>query len=87
MRTAFPEASREIDGIQSKRLACSSVQELRIKHRWDAIQQANEEMEEAKRKNEDYVAYRYSNGDTGRELLIRFRYLLFKSADKWREKQ
>ena len=27
------------------------------------------------------------NGDTRRELLIRSRYLLFKSADKWTEKQ
>ena len=52
-----------------------------------AIQQANEEMEEAKQKNEDYVPYRYSNGDTRRELLIRSRYLLFKSADKWTERQ
>ena len=29
----------------------------------------------------------YSNGDTRRELLIRSRYLLFKSADKWTERQ
>ena len=73
--------------IRIQKLACDAVQELRIKHRWDAIQQANEEMEEAKQKNEDYVPYRYSNGDTRRELLIRSRYLLFKSADKWTERQ
>lgn len=72
-----------IDRFHIQKLACDAVQELRIKHRWDAIQQANEEMEEAKQKNEDYVPYRYSNGDTRRELLIRSRYLLFKSADKW----
>jgi len=47
------------------------VQELRIKHRWDAMQQANDEMEEAKSKGEDYVPFRYHNGDTGKELLIR----------------
>lgn len=63
------------------------MQELRIKHCWDAIQQANEEMEEAKQNNKDYIPYRYSNGDTRRELLIRSRYLLFKSADKWTERQ
>ena len=44
-------------------------------------------MEEAKLNNEDYAPYRYSNGDTRRELLIRSRYLLFKSADKWTERQ
>ena len=87
VRTAFPKASRVIDRFHIQKLACDAVQELRIKHRWDAIQQANEEMEEAKQKNEDYLPYRYSNGDTRRELLIRSRYLLFKSADKWTEKQ
>lgn len=87
VRTAFPKANRVIDRFHIQKLACDAVQELRIKHRWDAIQQANEEMEEAKQKNEDYVPYRYSNGDTRRELLIRSRYLLFKSADKWTERQ
>ncbi len=64
VRTAFPKACRVIDRFHIQKLACDAVQELRIKHRWDAIQQANEEMEEAKQKNEDYVPYRYSNGDT-----------------------
>ena len=51
------------------------------------IWQANEEMEEAKHNDEDHVPYRYSNGDTRRELLIRSRHLLFKSADKWTERR
>ena len=71
VRTAFPEASRVIDRFHIQKLACDAVQELRIKHRWDAIQQANEEMEEAKQNNKDYVPYRYSNGDARREVLIR----------------
>ena len=87
VRTAFPKACRVIDRFHIQKLACDAVQELRIKHRWDAIQQANEEMEEAKQKNEVYVPYRYANGDARRELLIRSRYLLFKSADKWTERQ
>lgn len=73
VRTVFPKADRVIDRFHIQKLACDAVQELRIKHRWDAIQQANEETEEAKQKNEDYVPYRYSNGDTRRELLIRSR--------------
>ena len=87
VRTAFPKASRVIDRFHIQKLACDAVQELRIKHRWDAIQQANDEMEEAKLNGEDYVPFRYSNGDTRKELLIRSRYLLFKSADKWTERQ
>ena len=46
-------------------------EELRIKRRWDAIQQANDEMEEAKLKGENYIPFRYHNGDTRKELLIR----------------
>ena len=48
VRTAFPKASRVIDRFHIQKLACDAVQELRIKHRWDAMQQANDEMEEAR---------------------------------------
>ena len=78
VRTAFPKASRVIDRFHIQKLACDAVQELRIKHRWDAIQQANDEMEEAKMCGKDYIPFRYPNGDTRKELLIRSRYLLFK---------
>lgn len=87
VRTVFPKASRVIDRFHVQKLACEAVQELRIKHRWDAIQEANDEMEEAKQAYREYVPYRYPNGDTRKELLLRSRYLLFKSADKWTDRQ
>lgn len=87
VRTAFPRASRVIDRFHVQKLACDAVQELRIKHRWDAIQQSNDEMEEARLNGDAYVPFRYHNGDTRKELLIRSRYLLFKSADKWTDRQ
>lgn len=87
VRTAFPKADRVIDRFHIQKLACEAVQELRVKHRWDAIQQANDEMEEAKLAGKTYEPFRYPNGDTRKELLIRSRYLLFKSADKWTERQ
>ncbi len=87
VRTAFPKATRVIDRFHIQKLACDAVQELRIKHRWDAIQQANDEMEEARLNDQDYIPFRYPNGDTRKELLIRSRYLLFKSADKWTARQ
>lgn len=86
-RTAFPRANRVIDRFHIQKLACDAVQELRIKHRWSAIQQANDEMEDARLNGENYFPFRCSNGDTEKELLIRSRYLLFKSADKWTERQ
>ena len=87
VRTAFPKASRVIDRFHIQKLACEAVQELRVKHRWDAIQLANDEMEEARQKGKEYIPYRFPNGDTRKELLIRSRYLLFKSADKWTDRQ
>ena len=87
VRAAFPKADRVIDRFHIQKLACEAVQELRIKHRWNAIQQANDEMEEAKLCDREYVPFRYMNGDTRKELLIRSRYLLYKSANKWTERQ
>lgn len=87
VRTAFPKADRVIDRFHVQKLACEAVQALRIQHRWDAIQQANDEMEEARLAGVRYEPFRYPNGDTRKELLVRSRYLLFKSADKWTDRQ
>ena len=87
VRIAFPKADRVIDRFHIQKLACDAVQDLRVQHRWDAIQQANDEEEDAKLRGVAYEPFRYSNGDTRKELLIRSRYLLFKSANKWTARQ
>ncbi len=51
------------------------------------MQQSNNEMEEAKLNDKPYISFLYSNGDTRKELLIRSRYLLFKSANNQTEQQ
>lgn len=84
---AFPKAKRVIDRFHIQKLACDAVQEISVVHRWDASQQSNEEMEECKQTGKAYMPYRFPNGDTRPELLIRSRCLLFKSADKWTERQ
>ena len=71
-----------MDTVRIKKLACDAVQEMRIKHRWDVIQEANDNMENAKLEGRKYVPFRYENGDTRKELLTRNRYLLFKSGEK-----
>lgn len=53
VRTCFPKAMRVIDRFHIQKLACDAVQEMRIKHRWDAIQEANDAMESAKLKDRD----------------------------------
>ena len=73
VRAAFPKANRVIDRFHIQKLACDAVQELRIRYRWDAIDQGNQEREDAKQRGKEYTPFRYSNGDTRRELLIRSR--------------
>ncbi|MFR9534542.1 MAG: transposase [Rikenellaceae bacterium] len=86
-QTCFPRAQRVIDRFHLQKLACDAVQEIRIKHRWEAIQEDNEARQEAKWADKKYEPFVFANGDTKKQLLARSRYLLFKSPDKWTEKQ
>jgi transposase len=79
----FPNASRVIDRFHVQKLAYDAVQEMRIAHRWDAINEDNNAIMEAKYLETKYVPFRFENGDTKKQLLARSRYLLFKSPEKW----
>lgn len=68
---AFPKAQRVIDRFHIQKMACEAVQEIRVAHRWDALQQANDEMEECRLSGKPYHPFRFPNGDTRPELLIR----------------
>lgn len=86
-KRCFPNAMRTIDRFHIQKLACDALQEMRIAHRWDAIQADAEAREEAKRLGQAYTPVMLANGDTHKQLLARSRYLLFKSAEKWTESQ
>lgn len=82
-RMAFPRAARVIDRFHVQRLALDAVQEIRIQHRWDAINAETDAREAAKLEGRKYITERLENGDTLKELLARGRYALFKSPEKW----
>lgn len=84
---AFPHALRVIDRFHVQKLALEAVQEIRIKHRWEAIDADTEAREQAKLGGYTYRPRRLENGDTLKELLARGRYALFKSPDKWTSQQ
>lgn len=86
-KLCFPDARRTIDRFHIQKLACDALQEMRIAHRWDAIQNDTEAREEAKCTGGKYSPVVLANGDTHKQLLARSRYLLFKPADKWTESQ
>ncbi len=83
----FPKASRVIDRFHVQKLAYDALQEMRIAHRWDAINEETNAIENAKADGDKYIPEVFSNGDTKKQLLARSRYLLFKSRDKWTDKQ
>lgn len=85
--SCFPKATRVIDRFHVQKLAYDAVQEMRIAHRWDAINEETNAIENAKTDGVKHVPKVLSNGDTKKQLLARSRYLLFKSGGKWTDKQ
>jgi transposase len=87
IKRCFPQAQRMIDRFHVQKLAFDAIQEMRIAHRWNAINQETEAGEEAKLSGEKYIPELLPNGDTRKQLLARSRYLLFKSPQKWTSSQ
>ena len=87
VRCCFPKANQVIDRFHVQKLAYDALQQIRIAHRWEAINEETEAMEQAKLSNKKYEPKLFKNGDSKKQLLARSRYMLFKSADKWTEKQ
>jgi transposase len=84
---SFPYAKRVTDRFHVQKLAFDALQEMRIAHRWDAINQETNDKGEAKLSGKKYIPEILINGDTLKQLLARSRYLLFKSPEKWTKKQ
>lgn len=87
VRRCFPQAHLVIDRFHVQQLAFEAVQELRIKYRWQALEQENELMALAKINKVPFSPEVLSNGDTLKQLLVRSRYLLFKHQSKWTSSQ
>lgn len=87
VKRCFPRAVRVIDRFHVQKLAYDALQEMRIAHRWDAINEETNAIDNARWEKTPYVPFRFDNGDTKKQLLARSRYLLFKSPDKWSSNQ
>ena len=83
VRKSFPKAKLVSDRFHVQQLASDAVQEIRIKHRWEAIEQENKEMELAKELKLKFIPEVLKNGDTLKQLLARSRHLLYKSENSW----
>ncbi|MFN7100856.1 MAG: transposase, partial [Flavobacterium sp.] len=86
-RKCFPNATRVTDRFHVQKLALDALQEIRIKYRWQAIDQENGAIEKTKKGTKKFEPQVLSNGDTLKQLLARSRYLLYKNRSKWSENQ
>ena len=87
VRKSFPNATLVIDRFHVQKLALDALQEIRIKHRWQAIEDENDAIENPRNKNLKYRPELLSNADTLKQLVARSRYLLYKPSSKWTENQ
>ena len=86
-RKCFPNATRVTDRFHVQKLATEALQEIRIKHRWEVIDQENDAIEKAKKSKVNFEYILLSNGDTLKQLLARSRYFLYKTKSKWTQNQ
>ena len=87
VKRCFSQAKLVSDRFHVQQLATEGVQEIRIRYRWEAIEQENKEMELAKTVKKRWVPELLENGDTVKQLLARSRYLLFKREVSWTPSQ
>lgn len=83
----FPWATHTYDRFHVQKLVTDAVQTIRIRHRWIAIEEENDAKLKAKDSGTTYKPFEYSNWDTKKQLLARWRYLLYKSKKKWSKSQ
>ena len=86
-RQCFPKATRVTDRFHVQKLAYDALQEMRIAHRWDAINEETNAIDNARWEKTEYVPLHFENGDSKKQLLARSRYLLFTSPENWSESQ
>ena len=86
-KRCFPNAVQVIDRFHVQKLSMEALQEIRIQHRWKAIEEENNLLVEAKQRKQNLQIETFENGDTRKQLLARSRYLLYKTREKWTSSQ
>ncbi len=87
VRQIAPNSIRTYDRFHVQQVVSDAVQTIRVRYRWEAIDQENEAVAKAKELGIKYATKIFSNGDTRKQLLARSRHFLFKSQDKWTDTQ
>lgn len=86
-RICFPAARRVTDRFHVQKLAYEAVQEMRVKARWEALDEESIQIAHARACGKIYHAPVFENGDSRKQLLARSIYLLYKKESLWTESQ
>jgi transposase len=86
-RTTFPNAIITADRFHFQQVVTEAVQDIRIRFRKEITDQENLEISNCRKLKQKFIPFVFENGDTGKQLLARSRYLLFKPASRWTESQ
>ena len=86
-RVCFPAARRVTDPFHVQKLAYEAVQEMRVKARWEALDEESIQMTHARACGKTYHALVFENGDSRKQLLARSIYPLYKKESLWTEFQ
>ena len=86
-RICFPAVHRVTDRFHVQKLAYETIQEMRVKTRWEALDEESIQMTHAKACGKIYYAPVFKNRDSRKQLLARSIYLLYKKESLWTESQ
>ena len=85
-RIFFPETRSVTDRFHAQKLH-EAVQKMRVKARWEALDEDSIQMTHAKACEKTYYAPAFENGDSWKQLLAISIYLLYMRKSLWTESQ
>ena len=83
VKKSFPNATLVVDRFHFQKLALDALQEIKIKHRSEAIDAEKDAIENARNRNFKYTPEVLCNGDTLKRVLARSSYLRHQPSSKW----
>ena len=86
-RQIAPNGLHTYDRFHVQQIVTEAVQAIRVKLRWEAIEEENNAVMKAKEIRVEFRPKTFSNGDTKKQLLARSRYFLYKPSSRWTKTQ
>lgn len=99
VKTAFPRAKLINDRFHVQQLMSEAVDQLRIRHRWEVLDQENKAIKEHRARRKacrnkqerdllgQWTPRLMENGETMPQIMARSRHIILKHKSKWNEQQ